>query len=232
MTPIVPFGTRVNFTAVKAIYKPFLVTMAIVFAAATSAFATIEWQWQFNSGANPATPQIGDPSATAAITVGPFGAGWHDDWVLGSATGYWDLGMNGSITLTIPNLASPSQSHNATLSIVQWVDDFLFTGNLTYGFAGATQVGGTTTHLLEDTGFGRWVEYETVWTVLAGSDPSGITITGPADGAILAGITARITVVPEPTTLIAGALLLLPFGASTFRRFRKWELWSAKYAKR
>jgi hypothetical protein len=30
-----------------------------------------------------------------------------------------------------------------------------------------------------------------------------------------------ITVVPEPTTMIAGALLLLPFGASTLRMFRK-----------
>jgi hypothetical protein len=29
------------------------------------------------------------------------------------------------------------------------------------------------------------------------------------------------TPVPEPTTMIAGALLLLPFGASTLRRMRK-----------
>jgi hypothetical protein len=32
---------------------------------------------------------------------------------------------------------------------------------------------------------------------------------------------AGTTPVPEPTTMIAGALLLLPFGASTFRFFRK-----------
>lgn len=30
-----------------------------------------------------------------------------------------------------------------------------------------------------------------------------------------------ITPVPEPTTLVAGALLLLPFGMSTLRRLRK-----------
>jgi hypothetical protein len=29
------------------------------------------------------------------------------------------------------------------------------------------------------------------------------------------------TVVPEPTTMIAGALLLLPFGASTLRILRR-----------
>jgi hypothetical protein len=31
----------------------------------------------------------------------------------------------------------------------------------------------------------------------------------------------QLTAVPEPTTLIAGAMLLLPFGASTLRSFRK-----------
>jgi choice-of-anchor C domain-containing protein len=31
----------------------------------------------------------------------------------------------------------------------------------------------------------------------------------------------NVSLVPEPTTLIAGALLLLPFGASTLRRLRK-----------
>jgi hypothetical protein len=30
-----------------------------------------------------------------------------------------------------------------------------------------------------------------------------------------------LTAVPEPTTMIAGALLLLPFGASTLRFMRK-----------
>lgn len=31
------------------------------------------------------------------------------------------------------------------------------------------------------------------------------------------------TVVPEPTTIVAGALLLLPFGVSTLRTLRKWR---------
>lgn len=35
------------------------------------------------------------------------------------------------------------------------------------------------------------------------------------------GAQHRVTPVPEPTTLIAGALLLLPFGASTVRFLRK-----------
>jgi hypothetical protein len=35
------------------------------------------------------------------------------------------------------------------------------------------------------------------------------------------GPNAQLTAVPEPTTMIAGALLLLPFGASTLRMLRK-----------
>jgi hypothetical protein len=35
------------------------------------------------------------------------------------------------------------------------------------------------------------------------------------------GVTGDVAVVPEPTTMIAGALLLLPFGASTVRILRK-----------
>src|SRR6266496_2375962 len=141
--------------------KTLIASIAIAFAAATPAFATIDWQWQFDSAANPASPQIaGGPGATAAINVEPvYGTGWHNnDWNLGSATGYWDLGASGSVVLTIPGFTSPSQSLNATLRIVQWVDDFLFYGNLTYLFPGATQVGDVTTHLVEGTDYGSWVE--------------------------------------------------------------------------
>jgi hypothetical protein len=43
----------------------------------------------------------------------------------------------------------------------------------------------------------------------------------PNDGASQGLIYNALTPVPEPTTMIAGALLLLPFGASTLRVLRK-----------
>src|SRR5438552_3170715 len=104
----------------KNMVKPLIASIALAFAATTPAFASIEWQ--FNTSANPAYADAGNPAATASIHVGRFGAGWHNDWNLGSATGYWDLGKNGTVQLTIPNLANSSRSYNATLSIVQWVD--------------------------------------------------------------------------------------------------------------
>jgi hypothetical protein len=52
------------------------------------------------------------------------------------------------------------------------------------------------------------------------------TITGPSPLQIFWGSTGvmyldDVSIVPEPTTLIAGALLLLPFGVSTLRMLRK-----------
>ena len=64
---------------------------------------------------------------------------------------------------------------------------------------------------------GQWVEYDTIWSLAPTSNPGVFTITAPSTGAIF----DRITVVPEPTTVIAGALLLLPFGASTLRLRRR-----------
>jgi hypothetical protein len=48
----------------------------------------------------------------------------------------------------------------------------------------------------------------------------GLTITGSYSILGNSG-SDSVTVVPEPTTMIAGALLLLPFGISTIRRLRK-----------
>jgi len=194
----------------------FIASIALAFVAATPVFATIEWQWQFNTAANPSSANVGDPAALANIHVGSFGQGWHTDWNLGSATGYWDLGKNGTVQLTIPNLASPTRSYNATLSIVQWIDNPIYTGVLSYSFPGATLLA-SSSHLIEATSRGSWVEYDTVWNLLPRDNPEVITITAPSRGAIF----DRITVVPEPTTLVAGALLLVPFAISTFRIRRR-----------
>jgi hypothetical protein len=43
----------------------------------------------------------------------------------------------------------------------------------------------------------------------------------PASANIESITVSGVSAVPEPTTMIAGALLLLPFGASTLRILRK-----------
>ena len=49
--------------------------------------------------------------------------------------------------------------------------------------------------------------------------PNRTTVPGPGGGAIIDRMV--LTVVPEPGTVIAGALLLLPFALSTLRVLRR-----------
>jgi hypothetical protein len=52
-------------------------------------------------------------------------------------------------------------------------------------------------------------------------EDSSVATGGPATPGAGQELIYNVTPVPEPTTIIAGALLLLPFGASTLRVFRK-----------
>jgi hypothetical protein len=57
-----------------------------------------------------------------------------------------------------------------------------------------------------------------------GNGPGNYSLDGNIGGnfnPVSHGGLATLTAVPEPTTMIAGALLLLPFGASTLRMLRK-----------
>jgi len=70
------------------------------------------------------------------------------------------------------------------------------------------------------TGATGYTEYNYTVTPTAGSDQLTIQW-GYFNGPILYLDDVSVTQVPEPTTMIAGALLLLPFGASTLRILRK-----------
>jgi hypothetical protein len=62
-----------------------------------------------------------------------------------------------------------------------------------------------------------------VWNATTSADPGYIS--GSINGSDITGVNYYFisdgSVVPEPTTVLAGALLLLPFGASTLRILRK-----------
>ena len=53
--------------------KSLIASIVLAVAAATPAFASIEWQWDFSNNANPSPANIGDPAATAGISVGQVG---------------------------------------------------------------------------------------------------------------------------------------------------------------
>jgi hypothetical protein len=62
---------------------------------------------------------------------------------------------------------------------------------------------------------GNWQE----WDAVLYGNPNSVTLTAPGGGAIIDRMV--LTVVPEPGTVIAGALLLLPFALSTLRVLRR-----------
>jgi hypothetical protein len=142
------------------------------------------------------------------------------------------LGSAGSVTLSFtPNAATLN-----TLDVVQWVDGSIFTGNLAVSdVAGpATLVGSYALpsapppNGIPGLPGGTWEEY--IYNV-AGNNGT-ITITAPGStfsGTVIApgystggAIIEEIAVVPETSSVVvAGALLLLPLGASTLRILRR-----------
>jgi hypothetical protein len=199
--------------------KPLLAAISLVLAVVSPAFAGIEWG--FDNG-NLSSAATGGPG-NATITVGAYATGWHSGATLpwntyGGATGFWDLGSAGSILLT-----GLSGSGPVTLNVFQWVDPASpYSGNSLSFTAGNgnsgdfTQVGDAIGGSLGQPG--AWWEYAANLGVLTPGET--ITVSAGSGGAII----DRLTLVPEPATLIAGAILLIPFALSTWpilRRRRK-----------
>jgi hypothetical protein len=65
------------------------------------------------------------------------------------------------------------------------------------------------------------VLYSSTVTAMTGDNTLELVGTGTDDGVGAIIDNVSLTAVPEPTTMIAGALLLLPLGASTLRLLRK-----------
>ena len=204
----------------KQSMKSILAAISLALAFVSPAFAGIEWNFPDSSLSVNASVGMG----TAGITVtSPFGTGWHavtgplatPEWAsFGSApgaSGLWDLGNAGSIVLN--NL---SGSGLTTLNVFQWVDPGTYNGNLTVTVNSSpasllgTSIIGSLVH------GAAWYDYSyNLGAALALGDT--VTITAPAGGAII----DRLTLVPEPATMIAGAILLIPFAFSTWPILRR-----------
>jgi hypothetical protein len=197
--------------------KPLLAAISLVLAVVSPAFAGIEWGFDNGNLSSVAT----GGSGVAAITLGAFNTGYHSGstipWNLPGATGFWDLGRSGSILLT-----GLSGSGPVTLNVFQWVDPASpYSGNSLSFTAGNGNSGGFTQVGNAIDGSpgqpGAWWEYAANLGVLTPGET--ITVSAGSGGAII----DRLTLVPEPATLIAGAILLIPFVLSTWPILRRWR---------
>lgn len=171
-------------------------------------------QWNFSSDANPAAPDFvnnayGSPSAS--ITVGDFGCGWFEELPgFGSATGYWDLGSEGTIALDI-------NSGSATEVWVQVAYFLDMSQAPVVNVANGTWISGDT-HVVESMEFGGgWFVDQSVWQIAAGSNLA-ITFIGSADfGSLVDSVVVDTNAVPEPASLVA---MLAGLGGMLIRRRR------------
>lgn len=84
-------------------------------------------EWSFSTSSDPVCPDvISNPFGTASadITVGQYGSGWHNQLLgMGSQTGYWDLGgTGGSITIGIDNVPEPNPYKEIWIQITYYDD--------------------------------------------------------------------------------------------------------------
>jgi hypothetical protein len=198
---------------------------AVTALLASTSFATLATiEWDFARG--PADLEValeGGTKAIASVTLeSGLGEGWHNDWNLGSAVGYWDLGPGGSISLQIPVRTTLRGAVDMTVTVVQWVHPPWFEDALTCSVGGAFPKGTPGTIVVEDTDFGSWMQCRRTLTYSAVPGLESITITAPPTGAIIDRICVdnALAVVPEPSGILVGLLVCGFFGLSFLRRRR------------
>jgi hypothetical protein len=215
----------------KQSMKSLLTVISLALALTTTAYAAIDWGFSTSGGIG--NTYLGsDGSSLVTITPGLFGTGWHavtgalttPQWAnFGSApgaSGLWDLGRPGSGQAGSIVLSSPSWGNGlTTLNVFQWVDtSATYSGELHFAVNnGASTLRSGQFDLLSGltlSGAG-WYEFTADLGALGAGQT--VSVTAGSGGAIL----DRLTLVPEPATMIAGAVLLIPFALSTWPILRR-----------
>jgi len=145
-------------------------------------------RWTFNTNDNPASPELNHNSygsPQASITLGPFGSGWQWDLGFGTNRGYWDLGSNGSITLSIPNdpTAPAGAWKYVWVQMTYWDDPPLFVAPAV-SVSGATLLA-TSNLVVEQTFMGRWSLQQTLWRLDSSPNAETVTLTAAANGGVV-----------------------------------------------
>jgi hypothetical protein len=158
----------------------------------------------------------------AALVIGAQArAGWYDVTFTGDGTdahGVIFVDSNGDATGGVLDVTAGTATGNWTLQPGSGDDGiFIFDNKVTAGSDPFLTSGGL---LFTGTQFGHSAELN-LW----GNGPENYSLYANNGGQggynpAASGV-ATLTPVPEPTTMVAGALLLLPFGMSTLRMWRK-----------
>ena len=168
-------------------------------------------QWRFDSGANPASPEVSSNAGAggkASISVNPIATGWQPHWAgLGAATGVWDLSGNGKITLTGPGAAGAT-AYTFSVQVVQYFDGSIFEAEEPVSVPGATLL---TSSEVQGVGgaIGHWRSRQTLWKVPAGGSAPSIVVNG-GTATLVDSVAVAKTVASGPPVLV-----ILPLNTGT-----------------
>jgi hypothetical protein len=184
------------------------------------------WTVSLVSSSPTETPPGGTPTGAAYLVpnnIGfPFGY-----WVPNDATSSWltystPTQVDGDNTGDTYRYQLIFTAANTCDASVRWLSD-----NSSWLYLNGVQIGTRPSNSDNSSTYGSWNTPVDLGTLIAGTKytvdldvyniPQG---NGNPTGARVE-FSGNVSVVPEPTTMLAGALLLLPFGASTIRILRR-----------
>jgi len=162
--------------------------------------------WAFTSPANPTAPEVSSNPhglAQASVGLGFMASGWLRDIGLGTNTGYWDLGSNGLITVSIPDrfgLGTDAWKY-VSVQVVYWEDPPLFVSP-SVSVSGASMVA-RTNWVVHDTALGTWREDWSWWRLDSNSASATVVITAGPNGGVVDRLVVDTWVLdlPRPTDL-------------------------------
>jgi len=181
------------------------VCLALGAAAAGATAQSAQRNWEFTTGDSPAMSASG--GGEAVLAPGDFASGWiESDAIFGGATGIWDLGRKGKITLSDSNLlaSAPGQSREITVRVTQWVDGGIYADYADVVVPGAV-LGTFDGRVVRLGTIGNWVVDETLWIVDAGVTLDSVLVTGALSGSLVDSVSVEVSasiVDPAPTLVV------------------------------
>jgi len=184
---------------------------ALLLAAPSLLGAAARQEWDFNSGASRVGPDVTSNVTTpaqATIAPGEFASGWLPQVPLGNATGVWDLGRRGTITIACPPATAPA-AKTIRVRIAQWIDGTIFNDYAEVTVPGATRVTASARSLGAAV-LGGWVEDFSEWTAPEGADAGQVIVTSQDNGSIV----DRVVIESEAGAAPAVPLAIRQLGGS------------------
>ncbi len=180
--------------------------------------------WSFGTSVtNPLPDSVSNPFGIPTLTifesVNNTGIGWQNSLpvVYGTKQGFWDLGNDGYMTLSIPTSATITANEQVRLQVTYWQAIDVAPG-LNIVPSGVQTV--VTNILVESRPLGSWYEEVVDWSITPGTTNILLTIFGnPSNGSVIDQIV--LDSVPEPSVIAFAGMGVGVLSVLVARKCRK-----------